>query len=398
LSLTFQDYLNAVKDTAIQTRIKIEWLFPDETVNKEITSDLSQTNGNLTIDFKNGARRSIDLTLYNVDKTYLPSINTLWIGQKIKLWLGFQIGEETYYLPQGVFYITNPRAVSNFSEKTLQIQGIDKFGALDGTVGGEVDGVYQIPVGNNIYDAIKAILNLSRGNGYKIDVLDPILSSYYVGKTTTLPDGSTHQRLTTPYTLRAEKGKTYGDIILELADMLGAIVYYNEEGRLVIEPSQLDVDDNTKPSVWDFTTEEFEYLGSDCEFKFSDIYNRITVVGDQINGKTATYTLENNNLNSETCILRIGSRTKIIEDTAIYSDELAQERAKYEMKLTTIVQKAVGISVAPMYHLDVNKVITLTDDAYNFYKERFLINNINIPFSMGESLKVTATSVNSLLV
>jgi hypothetical protein len=373
--LTFDDYINAVKLNTIYPRIKIEFLYPDETVKEEITQDIKSNGGNLSINFQNGVRKSCNVPLINIDKKYIPSPNTIWIRNKFKLWLGLRINNEDYFISQGIFVVRNPEVSNNFSEKLVNLTGVDKFALLDGQLGGELDAIYQIPVGTNIHEAIKSILILAG------DTKSPILDSKYISETT-------------PYTIRKEAGGNYGEILNELAGMLSANIFYNENGHLVFEEGTVDIIDNTKSSIWDFTTEEFEYLGVNVTYQFEDIFNEVLVIGDNINGDIATGKATNTNLLSPTRTQLIGKRTKVIEDSIIYTDSLALQRANYELKRLIMLQSKSTLKSTPMFHLDVNKIITLTDDYYNFDRDRFLIQSINIPFDLGSQIDIDV--VNSV--
>ena len=61
-----------------------------------------------------------------------------------------------------------------------------------------------------------------------------MFSSYYVDKTytdSTQDPPVTYKSIETPYEIREEYGKTYADILLEFATMLGAYIYYDVDGR-----------------------------------------------------------------------------------------------------------------------------------------------------------------------
>lgn len=377
MALTYDDYINALKSTTIRPRIKIEFLYPDETVKEEITQDIKSDGGNLSINFQNGVRRSCNVSLINIDKKYIPSPNTIWIKNKFRLWLGLEINGEDYFISQGIFVIRNPEVSSNFSEKLVNLTGIDKFALLDGQLGGDLDAIYQISVGTNIYAAIKSILVLAG------DTKSPILDTKYISEVT-------------PYTIRKEAGRNYGELLIELAGMLSTNIFYNENGHLVFEEGAIDIVDNVKSPIWEFTTDEFEYIGSTVTYQFEDIFNEVLVIGDNINGNIATGKATNTNLLSSTRTSLIGKRTKVIEDSIISTNSLALQRANYELKRLVMLQSKSVIKSTPMFHLDVNKVITLTDDYYNFNKDRFLIQSVNIPFSLGSQIDIDVVNAVEL--
>ena len=63
----------------------------------------------------------------------------------------------------------------------------------------------------------------------------------------------------------------------------------------------------------------------------------------------------------------------------------------------TRLNKSVSLTCSPMYHLDVNKIIEITDTDNNYKQEKFLINSLSIPLSYAGSMTINATSVNDLI-
>ena len=125
---------------------------------------------------------------------------------------------------------------------------MDKWAALDGSLGGALDGIYEVPLNSNIFSAINGLLLDDQGNGLPFDDTPAIYTSYYNNMTQTLPDGTTASLIETPYTARFDSfGKTYADVILELNDMLAGWIGYDATGALRLDPSQDDILDISKP-------------------------------------------------------------------------------------------------------------------------------------------------------
>lgn len=371
-STFYATYISALKSGTTKPRVSIELLRKeDESAYSEITSDIENSSGNLTATRQNGVRKSIDLTLINIDGKYIPDFDNqvLWFGQKFRLNLGLNIDGIDCMIPQGIFVLDNPTLNSEFSSSTVNIRGLDKFALLDGTLGGELTYTYIIPVGSNIYSVIKNLLII--GNDKK----EPILDSVWMSEIT-------------PYTITKEMGSgTIGEILIELAGMLSANCFYNELGQFVFEP---DKQDSIKGSGWDFTTEEFAYQGSNLELKYSEIYNAVLVVGDNINGTLVSYKAQNNNLLSKTSIPNLGvERIKHIQDVNITTLQQATDRANYELKRTIAMQASGSLSCIPMYHLNIDDVITLTDvKNLKLDSKRFLMSGYNIPLQIGGKMSV----------
>ena len=66
----------------------------------------------------------------------------------------------------------------------------------------------------------------------------------------------------------------------------------------------------------------------------------------------------------------------------------------YHAKVDTILQKSGDISSTPLYHLDVNKLVSLSTPNNNMSKELFLITGFTLNSS--NSMSVNVTSVNVL--
>lgn len=394
-NLTFYDYLDALEKPVLVPCLKLEWLNPDDTISHEITADLYNTNGTLNITNQNGCRRTFNLQIHNADGKYDIDVNKIWFGQKVKLYLGLYVDDTPYFIQQGVFYITNPTDIMNTSEKCIQINCTDKWGFLDGTLFGALDGIYKIPVNSDIFTATKQLLMTDRGNGYPIDSTMPNISTFFNNKMTTLSDGTKVSILKTPFTATIEKGQTYADVLLQFNTMLAGCIYYDAVGRLNIEPNEDDLLDENKEIMYDFDQNNCEILGKSREYQFTEIYNDILCVGATINGYMAKGRATNNSVQSDLCVQRIGKKTKVFEDTNYYTDSLCQDWANYLLRQNTILKSSMNITTTPMYHLDVNKLITITNEKNHLKKEKFLINSLSIPLGIGQ-MSMSVISVNEL--
>lgn len=372
---SFQNYLNILTTNTRIPKIKIELLRDeDESVSEEITANLINGSGEISIQRQNGTRRSIDFTLINTDGSYLPDFNTgIWWRRKFQVSLGYEESDgTTYWHPQGVFCLENPVATSQYSNKTVQIRGVDKFSVIDGTLGGETDYTYIVPVGSNIYTAIRAVLDLVG------DKKEPILDSVFSSEIT-------------PYTIEIPIGGNLSEIIIQLAGMVSANVYYNETGHLVFER---DVDDSEKSSLHNFSTNDYNYMGATRTYRFNELYNAVLVVGDNINGEIFEWKTQNNNLTSDVSIPNIGfERVKIVTDPNIYSDELAEVRSRYELKLSTALQSSITITSIPIYHLNVDSVIQIDDPSIDLIESRYLINGYRLPLSPSGTMNLDIVDV-----
>ena len=393
-SPTFYDYLEALENPVLVPCLKLEWLNPDGTISHEITEDLYNTNGTLNISNQNGCRRTFNLQIHNADGKYDVNVYKVWLGQKVKLYLGLYINDTPYYIPQGVFYITNPTDIMNPSTKCLQINCTDKWGFLDGTIFGTLDGTYKVPLGANIFDAIKALLLTDIGNGQYLDNIAPNVSTFFANKKVFV-DGRETSIINTPFTQTIERGQTYADVLLAFNTLLAGSIYYDTVGRLNVEPNEDDLLDRDKEIVHRFKINNFEMLSKSRDYLFNEVFNDILCVGATINGYMAKGRATNNNVQSDLCVQRIGKKTKVFEDTNYYSDELCQYWAYYLLRKNTILQSSQNITTSPMYHLDVNKLITIPNEKDHLKQEKFLINSLSIPLGIGQ-MSMSVISVDEL--
>lgn len=395
MALTFYDYLEAVKKPVLVPCLKLEWLNPDDSIAYEITTDLYNTNGTLNVTNQSGCRRTFNLQIHNVDGRYDIDVNKVWLGQKVKLYLGLYIDGTPYLIQQGVFYLTNPTDIMNTAENCIQLNCTDKWSYLDGTLFGNLDGIYKIPVNSDIFDAIKALLLTDRGNGVPIDSTKPNISTFFNTKMTALSNGELVSVLKTPFTATIDKGQTYADVLLQFNTMLAGVIYYDTVGRLNVEPNETDLLDKDKEILYKFDKNNSDILGKSQEFKFTEVFNDILCVGATTNGYLAKGRATNNNIKSDLCVQRIGKKTKVYEDTNYYSDGLCQDWANYLLRNNTILQTSLSLQTIPLYHLDVNKLITITNTKYHLKEEKFLINSLSIPLGLGQ-MTISATSINEL--
>ena len=117
-------------------------------------------------------------------------------------------------------------------------------------------------------------------------------------------------------------------------------------------------------------------------------------MGNITNGYQFKARVQNRNLMSNTCVQKIGLKTKEpFEDNQYYSDDQCKELAIYYAKMDTILQKSGDINSTPLYHLDVNKLVSISTPHNNMSKELFLITGYTLNSSSSMSINVTSVNV-----
>ena len=80
-----------INSPILRPRYRIFLLHPDETIDYQIPDeDILLSGSSYSEQYQNGQRRSLSFSLYNTDKKYTPSVNTLWAESKFALDLGIE--------------------------------------------------------------------------------------------------------------------------------------------------------------------------------------------------------------------------------------------------------------------------------------------------------------------
>lgn len=383
-----QAYLKAISLPTKKYKIRVEFLGIYENVLDEISQDLSaDTQGQISVNYQQLVRRSCSFTLLNVDLKYIPSPNSLvWIDRKFKLWIGLEVDNDIYWFSQGIFVITE---ASN-SGADVSIQASDKGSVLNGDVLlGMTETQYIIETGSKIDDLIKDTLMLDRGGNIPLDAQEPIINTEIGNQVTQA-------------TISIDENSYIGDVFTNIATGYGADIYYNTDGRLVVE--KLAGEDRIDGYKYLGHLWEFDTLAADSNknvnYNFKGI-NAVTVYTNSNNLKNVSYTAYNNNPLSPLRIDMIGIRRK--ESQEISYVELEEEGmlerckdyANYILYRESMIGMNLSFSCPVIPHLDVNRTIGVTDTELGFKNETFVIQSLDIPLG-ADSMSITATNIQWL--
>jgi len=404
----FQQYLRALQGDFTKIA-KLEFLNPNGNVafsldnnalNKRSGAFLQE--GSISRNKNNGQRSTASVTLVNLDHEYDFAVNHIWFGQQIRLSEGLILPDGTeYYIPQGVFEIENPTEALKPGQRTVTYSLVDKWANLDGTLFGNLEDVYEVLVGTNIFAAMAATLKLDRftmeNNGANpIDPVAPLFTNYYNNRTQTLTDGTVVSLIEAPHDFLSESTGTLADVILGLNDMIAGDIGYNQTGRLVVNPSQDDILDINKPILWDFTQDGKSFLGADYTTKSTDVYNDVIVVGATSDtNATPRGRAQNLDPSSDTCVSRIGKKTIRLEMSDYYSDQMCQDYAEWMLKRYTTLSKEVTVSSTQMFHIVENELITVErSDKPGSPVERHVVTGFTRPIGQTGAMTINCVSVN----
>lgn len=407
----YQLYLDSLRKP-FQKLVRLRFLNPDgstafvldnDPLNRRSTAFLS--SGELHCNLQNGQRRTASVTLSNVGQQFDYSINSMWFGQEVALDEGMLLpnGEEIYF-QEGIFLLETPQDELRPEERTITYNLVDKWANLDGTLFGNLESTYEVPLGTNIFQPITALLSEDKGNGMPVDRVSPVYTDYYNGKKQIIPgpNGGTEVLVTnTPYTLRIDsESGTISEVVLGLTGMLNAWVGYDNTGALRVDPSQDDLLDTAKPVAWRFQLEDFSFLGATYTIKNTEVYNDYIVVGEQLDDYTQPYgRATNTNPQSDTNVQTIGRKTFREQRAGFATSTQCQDLANWMLKRSSILQKSISISCSQILHINENELVEIIrTDKPGSPVERHLIMGFSRPLNGTEQMTIDAVSVNDLIL
>jgi hypothetical protein len=377
MSINFQEYLIYLKKKERRPIYRISLLRKeDESVYSTIEDYVQNNTGNLNVSLnQGGVRRVCDLNLINTNKRFNSFIEGLSLGNKIKLELGYIINTEEFYLSQGIFLIDSPSIISQLSNKYIQLSCADKAFALTGDAGGILESTITIPATTTVGDAIRALFTLPIVYEPKPLLISPLINNLQI-----------------PYTISKKIGDVIIDILKEICFCVSSYVFYDENGYLHVEPF---INDYIKGSSYDYSTEEYNYLGGNKKYLFNEIYNSVVVIGENTQLNTPIiFEAINNDLSDINSYPNLGyKKTKLISEyiEGINTQQKAEDRGNWELSLAVRKQSSVDITSIPLFHLNEDDLITLTDDYLNSNKERFIINSFSRTIGTGGEMSINMT-------
>lgn len=373
-AIDYEYLTQVIKGMKVIPKFRLFVLNQDESVSYEIPQeDIILNSGSYNENYQQGQRRSLSVSLVNIDGRYTPSINGIWVNNKFRFDIGIEIDNEIFWFSRGIYVIGNPTSTRGISEREVTIELLDKFARLEGNMG-TTEGTYEIPVDTDVEQAIKDILMLDAGDGYPLDLKPIIYDDVFRG-------------LKTPYTLTKEAGAPLSELILDLAMMLNAECFYNTDGNLCFISINDTTDDSNKSLIWTYDEDNNMCSVLNPNWEFAGVINEYHVIGDNINGELFSAKASNDNAGSPLCIERIGRRVGLLEDQNIYSDDLAQQRADYELRKASILKTTVSVSSSFIPLLFVNNIVEISDEFYNWDREKFIIQSIG--FGLGNETEMT---------
>lgn len=379
--VNIEEIKRILKSEEYQARFRLLVLNADETVRYEVPQeDIILSDGSYSENYQNGQRRSVTVPLVNINGDYIPRKDNMWINTKFRLDCGLEYNGEEYYVPRGVYILQNPQMLRGDSDKQASLSLVDKFAIFESKLG-TLEGTYEIPVGMEIKKAIQSIMLMNDRTGSPLDMKPLIYDGAFEGKVM-------------PYTLSKDAGSNFGEILLEIAHILNAEVFYNSTGNLCFLNINDVMNDDSKPIQWNYMTTDNDIINIDGMYDFENLVNEVHVVGDNVKEKIVWAWARNEDITSPISIPHVGRRIEYINDSNIMTEENAKLRAIYELRRNSFLKTSFTFTVPYNFTLLVNNLVTMTDEYYNFHQEKFLIQSIS--YNIGDDNQMTITCSNTI--
>ena len=356
-------------------RIKVDLLnFNFQTVN---SLEGKVTDGSISIDATSDIRRTCNITLVveNSENILAPG-GQVWLDKFIKVYVGTdnpRNGNETVWNNMGLFLINNPESVYNATTNTITFEGLDLMAKLTGRRNGQLPAVTTVvPAESKVADVVKQTIT-QLGGFDKYIIQD---AGYEI-----------------PYDIKKDMGSTIYDLLVEIRDLysdwemffdVDGVFHWQQIPNGINEPIVLDFDQLKQKLIISETVDvDFENVKNHII-----VYGRLLDNGEQVMA-TSTDTISSSPYNVDS----IGQINYIVDDEKIYNNDLAQQRADYELFLHARMNDSITLEIVPLYWLnDVNVKIAHTNKNVGIEGE-YLIKTLEIPLGVGNNMVITAIKV-----
>lgn len=356
-------------------RIKVDLLnFNFQTIN---SLEGKVTDGSISIDATSDIRRTCNITLV-VEKSenMIAPGGQVWLDKFIKVYVGTdnpRNGNETVWNNMGLFLINNPESVYNATTNTITFEGLDLMAKLTGRRNGQLPAVTTVvPAESKVADVVKQTIT-QLGGFDKYIIQD---AGYEI-----------------PYDIKKDMGSTIYDLLVEIRDLYSDWeMFFDVDG--VFHWQQIPNGIN-EPVVLDFNQLKQKVIISETiDVDFENVKNHIIVYGRLLdNGEQVMATSIDTISLSPYNVDSIGQINYIVDDERIYNNDLAQQRADYELFLHARMNDSITLEIVPLYWLnDVNVKIAHTNKNVGIEGE-YLIKTLEIPLGVGNNMTITAIKV-----
>lgn len=371
-----QEY-NVAKQNGRIIHTKI-YLLNHKLIKVDEISGVVLDGATFTIDATSDIRRSCSISLIPKDSSFdIKQGSKIWMDKYVQIYIGIEDiknNNEVVYTNMGIYLVNNPTQTYSASNNTLTINGIDMMARMTGLRNGYLDGIeYQVKADSSIQGAMQSAIELAGFTKYRID--EPTIKE-------------------TPNDISISIGGTVYDILSQLAEINANYqMYFDTNG--VFYYNQIPSGDNEQIRVDDDIWQR-NLISYDTSINFEDVKNVIEVYGKTLENGDVPYgiSIDSNPespfyVNGELGTIRIVLQGGEYDN--IYSQELAEQRADYELYLRCRLQDQITINCVPIYWLDVNWLVEITLPNKQGVEEtnQYIIKNINTTLGVNGTQSIT---------
>lgn len=374
-----QEQYNVSKQTIQNKYIKIELLNFDMLTVDELSGNC--IGGNVNIDANADIRRTCYVELVVTDSSFkIESGSKIWLDKYIKLYVGIDnimTGEITWF-NQGIYLIDAPSYDYDSATHTLHFSGLDLMAKMTGQRNGYLEGIPTvIPQGSNVREAI--IQTITQLGGFVNYVVDECR----------LRDGTIQD---VPNDIVIDSGGTVYDVLVALRDIMPYYqMYFDVDGTFIY--NQIPTGQN-EIIVADDDLFKNVIISESINTDFSLVKNEIEIYGrDGVFG----YAIDDNP-DSPFYYENIGKIRKVFfggDFDNIQTEELANERASYELYLSTRMQDSITWELVPVYWLEVNQLVSHSPKGEDEPVE-YIIKSISFELNPLSTMTINAIKYYSL--
>jgi hypothetical protein len=314
------------------------------------------TGGAVSVDGTRDERRSLDLTLDNLDSALRPTPGGFWYDKILKVYRGITIPTESYEVQVGEFMIDRitaanfPRTIKITARDYAKKLMLNKFTQdIIYTAGSTLEQLVQdIAASGGITKFVMPVTGVTIGKDF-------------------------------PFT----HGTSRWDAVKQIADSYGYEVFFDNQGYFTMRAYQ---DPVSSPTVYTFETGQFGNLVSyDRSTDDSRMYNHVAVYGGSTDGTVAPVFAEaiNTEPTSPTNVAKIGDRLYEYASEFITTVAQAQDVANKFLSVHALESYELSFQSIVFPWLEANTIIEFIDpDAAPEDPTRFLMDTFTIPLDL----------------
>lgn len=352
-----------------------------------VTVDLS-----LSIDANSDIRRTVNLTMTVKDDSLLLGENRkIWFDRYIRVYVGYldalSSAQEVLWYNAGIYLFNQTSYSYDASTKTLSLSCSDLMSELTGARNGTIPAMMmQISEGTNIREVmIKALTQDYNAEGEENTLLNRPYIIDDIGGEVNVSPGSPDPR-NVPYDLKFNAGSTRYQVIEKLRDLYpGWETYFDVNGVFICKRIPTCKDDAV--ALDDSILSEL-VISEQLQNSLEEVKNDIILYGVQKkDGEQIEAHCCDENEDSPFCIQKLGRITEVLssgEYAKIATNDLALQRAKYELWKRTRLNDGLQLQIVTIPWLDVNQKIRYTPRITG-KTEEWIVKSINHSISSGTS-------------